>query len=297
MSKQGEAATPAHALPSYWKNEVFCAGLVSGVSVAGIFNFWDRALYLSVKHKRNFMDPLNFKHAYRGFFQSLGHRTLAGGMYFPLCDIFRERLVIWLPGERTSQDLLVVTCAGNLAGMFNGVVLNKLSAIKYHMWGHTEGANFWATARIMYREGGWKPFVRGTVPTLIRDTIFGGSYMYFYFVFRTKLLVPHSDSSTDGSHHTKRMCASVSAAAIATVFSSPFNFVRNMMYATSPGVPCMTTLASLKRFKKQVASREKPWSYLQQRLRIGFGTARVAFGMAIGNEIYLSTKTFMEREV
>lgn len=66
---------------------VFLAGLTSGVAVAGLFNPFDRALYLSVLHTRPFLQPVNWSNPYTGFLQSLLGRTLSGGLYFPLYDL------------------------------------------------------------------------------------------------------------------------------------------------------------------------------------------------------------------
>jgi hypothetical protein len=58
----------------------FFCGLIAGVAQAGLFNPYDRALYLSVKHKRPFLSSLNFQSPYQGFLQSVGGRALSGGL-------------------------------------------------------------------------------------------------------------------------------------------------------------------------------------------------------------------------
>lgn len=55
-------------------------GLVAGVAQAGLFNPYDRALYLSVKHHRPFLDKRNFQNSFQGFLQSVGGRALASGL-------------------------------------------------------------------------------------------------------------------------------------------------------------------------------------------------------------------------
>jgi len=55
------------------------------------------------------------------------------------------------------------------------VALNPASAIKYHTWGQDD-ASFSRTARLMWRDGGIRPFVKGTAPTIMRDVTFGGVY-------------------------------------------------------------------------------------------------------------------------
>jgi hypothetical protein len=66
----------------------FICGIAAGVIQAGIFNPYDRALYLSVKDHRPFLRIENWKSPYSGFFQSIGSRALSGGLYFPLEHLF-----------------------------------------------------------------------------------------------------------------------------------------------------------------------------------------------------------------
>lgn len=70
---------PPHAEAS--QRVSFLCGFVAGVAQAGIFNPFDRALYLSVKHHRPFLSYQNFFQPYSGFLQSVGGRALSGGLY------------------------------------------------------------------------------------------------------------------------------------------------------------------------------------------------------------------------
>ena len=45
----------------------------------GVFNPYDRALYMMQKHKRPFLVLANFRHPYEGFHQSVLHRIVTGG--------------------------------------------------------------------------------------------------------------------------------------------------------------------------------------------------------------------------
>lgn len=78
---------------------------------------------------------------------------------------------------------------------------------------------------------------------------------------------------------------------LATLISSPLNYVRNMHYATDPSKchdSAYIILRKLWKDSKQVEPKNmsSQLSYLQQQLRIGWGTARVACGMALGAYIY-----------
>jgi hypothetical protein len=112
------------------------AGMVSGLFIAGVFNPWDRALYLSVKEQRPFLDRRNFKRPFQGFFQSMFHRTLSGGIYFPLYDIFENPCLNYFPESSEVNTIFARALAGNLAGASSGTMLNSLTTIKYTAWYH-----------------------------------------------------------------------------------------------------------------------------------------------------------------
>lgn len=59
----------------------FLCGLLAGISQAGLFNPYDRALYLSVTNRTPFLAWENWKVPYQGFLQSVGGRALSGGLY------------------------------------------------------------------------------------------------------------------------------------------------------------------------------------------------------------------------
>ena len=97
-------------------------GLLAGIAQAGVFNPYDRALYLSIREERPFLHTANWKQPYLGFFQSLNTRALAGGLYFPA-----EHFAL-----RTFPEHRFV--AGMVAGTINAVLLNPLTAVKYKTW-------------------------------------------------------------------------------------------------------------------------------------------------------------------
>lgn len=67
------------ALPSRLETNInTISGLICGLFQAGLFNPWDRALYLSVRDRRHFLHPTNFKNPFHGFWQAIVHRTISG---------------------------------------------------------------------------------------------------------------------------------------------------------------------------------------------------------------------------
>ena len=83
--------------------------------------------------------------------------------------------------------------------------------------------------------------------------------------------------------------ANMTAAALATIVSGPFNLVRNIQYATKSRHVADTVGTVLTNFVIETQSRPtliEKIKYVQNRLRIGWGTVRVAVGMSFGHYIY-----------
>lgn len=168
-------------------------GLLGGVTQAGLFNPWDRALYLSVKNERPFLAAENFNRPYQGFWQAIIQRTCSTGLYFPLEDLFMHLCV-----DVAGEGFLGAFLAGNLAGAINGIMLNPASAVKYQTWGN-ERSSFYETARLMWRDGGIRPFLKGTVPTILRDLTFGG----IYSLLRNRLHLFFKEHHAPGTPRTR----------------------------------------------------------------------------------------------
>jgi hypothetical protein len=70
--------------------------------------------------------------------------------------------------RRYSQELQA--CAiGTLAGLVNGLALNQLATVKYHVWTTTSSVRpeptFAQACQQMYQANGVRPFFRGIVAT------------------------------------------------------------------------------------------------------------------------------------
>ena len=104
-------------------------GLISGLVQAGVLNPWDRALYLSIKENRHFLNVKNFRNPFSGLLQSLFQRAVSAGLYFPFEDIFRSCLAEH-PLTTNLSSNWTAFLAGNSAGALNGLILNPLAAVK-----------------------------------------------------------------------------------------------------------------------------------------------------------------------
>lgn len=251
----------------------FVCGLIAGVLSAGMFNPIDRALYLSVKERRPFLKMDNFRRPYQGFLQTVGGRTLQGGFFFPLEHMSKGVM------PNSISPSIASFAAGSCAGAVNAVVLNPLSAIKYRTWGRDDAVSrgLVSEARDMFRRGGLRPFCNGMLPTVLRDVIFGGTYTLLRT--RTNEFLPPE----------MHWVGNMGAAGVATIISGPLNLARNMQYAAKPSEVGQSITEVLIVLRNEIVAEKgtlNKISHVQQRLRIGWGTARVAVGMAFGNHVY-----------
>jgi len=227
-----------------------CAGLGSGVCQALLFHPWDRALYLSVVHKRPFLSKPNFVMPLQGLAQTFVQRTASGALYFvlqgSLAPLFSNPLIL-----------------GLAAGSSSGLCLNFVAAVKYRTWSDAPvDARFARVAASMWTRGGLSVFWRGAGATVVRDAMFGAVYEL-----------------------TRNSLGAVLGAAVATLVSSPVNYVRSIQFGTRPNVSCPSIVDVLRDLLAEVSktkSFSQGASLTQQRLRIGWGTARVAAGVAFG---------------
>jgi hypothetical protein len=131
MTKNSESLMQTNEIHHKSILRKFYCGFIAGIFQAGLFNPWDRALYLSVKNHSAFLCKENFKHPFSGLAQTLFQRSLSSSLYFPLEDIFLTFL-----HERFNEigiskySAWMTFAAGTLAGASNGFLLNPLSAVK-----------------------------------------------------------------------------------------------------------------------------------------------------------------------
>ncbi|EPY28308.1 mitochondrial carrier domain-containing protein [Angomonas deanei] len=254
---------------------LFTAGpaLVSGAAQAILFNPVDRALYVRVKFRRKrFLDWKNFERPFQGFMNAAVYRTLVGASYMFWQDSARLCIQNYLPSacQKETNPQLNYMLIGLLAGSMNGFALNTLQAVKFRMWNSdARGVTFLQTSRLMYKEGGILIFFRGCVTTMVRDSVFGIVYesvrrnmawKEFFNVYGNhsadavshKPLAP--TAVTIEHHEVCESCLFVSsmiAAVVASTLSSPFNYVRSIVYGTPPGSIPLDYMSLLRSFYTQ----------------------------------------------
>jgi len=251
----------------------FLCGFSSGLLTAVILNPWDKALYLSVVEKRPFLDRRNFLNPYGGVFQTAVQRSLSSGLYFPLETKFQK----WASDAGFTSNLSRNFLAGQGTGLITAFCINPLSIIRYRCWGTEQ--SFLKETNIIFKDGILATFNtlrKGTFATCLRDVSFG---VVFCCV---RSYVPRKDRRS-----LKGFSTDLASAALATIGSSPFNYCRNMIYSAPLNAPPPSIVSCLSHLSKcNGESGLKALSYLQARLRIGWGTSRVAFGMAMSSQLY-----------
>lgn len=262
-------------------------GTAIGVSLAGLFNPVDRALYLMVTHHRPFLSRANFDQPYQGFSQAVLVRTISGGMFYPLFDVWQQAVAATLGRASASgsgsKRYLVNVAAGQLAGISIAVAVNPLNAVKYCMW-EKHYPTLYQTAGHLWRAGGASAFTKGMQATAVRDALFGGAY--------AACRSARGAIGSDGCAPRSNLALDLAAASAATVFSSPVNYARNMSFHTPAGQAAPGIGQSLRHLWRD-AQRQRlahgaraAAGYLQLHLGLGWGTLRVGLGMSLGQQIY-----------
>lgn len=137
---------------------------------------------------------------------------------------------------------------------------------------------FFNTAKEIFQQGGIRHFFLGANATVHRDLLFGGIFALLRHTLK-------SDRESKKTGFTINVIAGCSA----TVLSSPLNYIRNVHYATPPSQSPDSARKILQDLFIEAWKEETPtqkFVYVQSRLRLGWGTARVGCGMAFGAKVY-----------
>mmetsp|Transcript_43188 Transcript_43188/g.78555 ORF Transcript_43188/g.78555 Transcript_43188/m.78555 type:complete len:298 (+) Transcript_43188:85-978(+) len=271
-SSSSSALGESHVQQKFEDYSPFISGFLAGMSVTAALHPWDRALYLSVIRDTPFLSRVNWQNPYGGLSQTLVGRSVSSGLYFPL-------------EQMCSQAIGSNIIGGQTASVIIGLVLNPLNLVKYQCWGQEQYTSFKATALKLYGDAGPLVFLRGAMPTMIRDGIFGVCFGC------------RKSFQRDGEgNEPMNFAVAVLCAALGTTLSSPFNYIRNLAFAE----PSWMELESM---KSKRAYWDRVWMEmlndvraqdtigqavrcLQARFRLGWGTLRVAVGMGLTDQAF-----------
>lgn len=294
----------SHSVRDSLKNgslQLFGGG-ISGLIVAFSLNPWDKALYISVTEHRHFLDIRNFKHPFQGVTQSLFQKTISHGLYFPLEQWFVQFSKTNLSNLNTNSSDLTSQenkqfhnfVGGTLAGVVNALIMNPISALKYTRWQQGQSLKLRQDLSQMYFGGGISQFSKGMYATVMRDSVFGAIFATMRHGLRNKHIKNNTLNSENGneSEITRKIGIDMFSAFVATTASGPFNYVRNIQYATPKEESNIVSMYSCLKelwidgIKHSNGDKLKQVQYYLWRLRVGWGTARVAVGMAFTSFAY-----------
>jgi hypothetical protein len=172
--------------PSTRKNTLhtdFFSGMFSGAVCSLLFNPWDRAVFLSVKHNRSFLRWDNFSKPYHGALQALVQRTFMGSGYYVAQAQIRNVLTPYLHHQFQASDPVLHIMTGLAAGTTHGVMTNTSAVIKAYTWGH-ETRTFASSVVEMYKAAGLRAFGKGMSASMLRDAVHGSTYELCRHFFR-----------------------------------------------------------------------------------------------------------------
>ena len=262
------------------------SGMITGVGIAGIFHPWDKALFLSMTNKRPFVYDgqknrfvaENFTQPDHGFMQTIAARTLANSLYFVAqCQMY-ESLYPYLRHNVGLYEWQAQLGVGLSIGSMTGIGANGLYAVRFQTW-KNPGSSFISSARSMWLHGGVKPFMRGLSATVSRDSTFSTVYE----------ILRNCGNNENKRDKSWQFAHDAGSAAVATLFSGPLNYARSVQFSTPPSTPSPRTgkiLTDVWHESKSCESLTLRLGFFIQRFQIGWGTARVAVGMATGQKIF-----------
>lgn len=238
------------------------ASFASSICQVLIFNPWDKAAYLAIKHKRGILVRDNWKRPYKGILNTMIVRSFSGGAYFYLLDAC----------EKTFNSTIV---AGNITGIIMTFATNPLNYVRYQTWGNAN-RKYIATAKEVMNNGGIFKFYRGSLSRMHRDIVFNCIFLTSHHYWRD-IFKEHKNGIIFGDLITTTF---------GTIICSPFNYIMNRKYIAGPKDDWKTSFGVLKSLWESTKTEDKKFRFLIKRFMIGPGTLRAGLGMTLGIHLY-----------
>lgn len=249
-------------------------GLSTGIINVCIFNPFDRALNLATKNHTSIFIPAywNPRAMYQGIHHGIIQRTISYGLWYPAVDMTKNLIDKFKYDNKYIDNHIL---ASIFASGIIGLSTSPVSAAKQQYWNSDQKTGIFKFSKQMYKIGGLYAFLRGTTVTVKRDMMFGFIFGYLSFTHNKK----------------KHFLLDAPFATVATIASSPFNYIRVMKYKTECNVhiSSFTILHNL----LKIVQKECPKNILKQiiytfhsKFNVGWGSARVGIGMALSRQLY-----------
>ena len=204
-----------------------------------------------------------------GVYPSILQRAVSSGLYFPFEQQFRLLLRPSLSAGQT--DAL----AGLLAGAANGMATAPINACKYALWrggGQTRSAVQAVVG--VYETGGLQALFRAAPATIMRDLSFGVCYSFLRHRVQFDVWGRFGDN--------------VLAASLATLISSPFNYIRLKQYSDHLSAPSAAQI--LRTLAQDTVSQHQSLRarvcFLCRSLNVGWGALRVGLGLGLSSQLF-----------
>jgi hypothetical protein len=249
----------------------YISGLITGLISTLIFNPIDKSLFISSTEGRKFFDKRNWINPYRGVNIALIGKTVQFGLYFPLIDIY-SNIIHDININHNLKPFIIGTSIGLTTSLLN----NPLNLIKFHGWNTLENnKKFMTIVKDIHKANGFKGLFHGFPATCQRDIVFSTLYTFYIPQIKSK----YSDNMY------KQMLAISGVSCIFTIFSAPFNYVRNVKYHEIKN-HSDSSLKIISNLIKTAYQEPNPIKYISKKLCLGIGSLRVGIGMAFGQILY-----------
>ncbi len=260
------------AMTEYKKQYV--SGLLTGLTNTIIFNPLDKAIFLSSTENRPLLHKVNWQSPYRGVCVGLVGRSISYGVYYPLIDTYSHFV-----NKTDIHSNIKPFAIGTSIGMTTSALTNPINLVKFHGWNSLENKKqFGVILKDIYKANGIKGLFHGLPATCQRDIVF--STMYTHFTPKIKNI--YKDDVT------KQMLGISTASCIFTIFSSPFNYVRNVKYHEIES-HSDSSAKIIHNLLKETINQKTPTEsikFISKKLCLGIGSMRVGIGMAFGQLLY-----------
>lgn len=283
---------------NYTKQRIsFTASMFASFSTAAIFHPLDRGLYLSIVNHRNFLNSQNFLSPLQGISVNCAQKTFGNGCYFFLQSELKDYLECNLPEDMQYRQVSKQLITGLGAGSISAILNNPFTSVKYYMWGR-EKNGYYQSAKEVWMLGGYKAFLRGTLISIIRDSVHGSIYELLRgLVFNTNFM-QEFDKNTNCGY----LLSNIFAATISLTISSPLNYLRSKRHHTCPSKSGFVYFEEMSKvFKNQVAnvnykSPLENLSIFNNTFKSNWGVARGVAGIVLTQHIADNTKSFLSNK-
>lgn len=173
------------------------SGIITGFISSLIFNPIDKIIYISTIKNLKLTDKRLWCDLYNGFSINIISNLITSGIYF----FYLDYLTITLNNNFQISIITALSCS---------IILNPLNLIKFNSWYHNY--SYKKSCEIIKKSYGYKGFMIGIIPFIIRDTFF--NYIYI------------SLKNDDNINNLIVISG-------ALIIVSPLNLIRNMKYISN----------------------------------------------------------------